>query len=163
MPWHASSGACETVLQHISLKKPVLTEEEGLDRTSHDACTCGRHNGSRRWRCAHEEAVDLDLGILNFMVEHLHATRQDLRCQDTVATTSVGFSNSGWRWHLATGSFFDAIFACVIYTLGRSLVAAKNLYLDLDKLLRRCYAGLHSALLYAGHLWTVCRRHCATR
>jgi hypothetical protein len=79
-PWHASSGACEkTVLQHISFNELVLKEKEGLYRTSHDACTCGRHNGPRRWRCAHDEAVDLHLGILNFMVEHIHATGQDIR------------------------------------------------------------------------------------
>ena len=72
-PWHASSGAFEAVLQHISFDELVLRKKEGLDRSSHDACTCGRYDRPRWYRCAHEEAVDLDLGILNFMVEHLYA------------------------------------------------------------------------------------------
>ena len=125
--WHASSGACETLSLRIPFDELILGKKEGFDRTRHDACTCGWHKRTRRWRCAHEEAVDLDLGILNFMVEHLHATGQDIRSQDTITTASMGFPDTGRRQHMGAGSCFDAVFACVIYTLGRSLVAAKNL------------------------------------
>ena len=162
-PWRASSGTFEAVLQQIPFDKLVLRKKEGLDRSSHDACTCGRHDRPRRSRCAHEEAVDLDLGILNFMVEHLHATRQDICSQDTSITASMGFPDTERRRDLGAGSCFDAIFTCVIYTLGRSLVAAKNLQLDLNELLRRRDANIRSSLLDARRLRTICWWHCAAR
>jgi len=61
------------------------------------------------------------------MVEHLHATGRDIRGQDLVVTASMGSADTIRRQHVATGSFFDAIFTCVIYTLGWFLVAATDL------------------------------------
>ena len=134
--WHSGAAVryvdddlkiCKIVFLQVSSNELVLRKKEGLDRTSHDACSCSRHKPPRRWRCANNEAVDLDLDILDFMVEHIHATRQDICRQDTVAAASMGAPGLLWRQHLVAGSFLDAIFACVIYTLGWSLVFAKNL------------------------------------
>ena len=75
----------------------------------------------------------------------------------------MGFTDTGQGQLLVAGSLFDAVFACVIYTLGRSLVAAKDIQLDLKELLRRCDANLRSSVFDVGRLWTVCGRYCAAR
>jgi hypothetical protein len=105
-------------------------------KESHDACTCEWHNSKRKWRCANEETVDLDLGFLDSLVEHLHATREDLRSKITLVAANMDSSNIHGRRQLGTRSLLDVTFACVIYSLGWSLVATEDLQLDINELLR---------------------------
>jgi hypothetical protein len=127
---------CDIVNPPNPFAKLVLERKESSIKTSYDACTCEWHNSKRDWRCANEEAVDLDLGFLNSLVEHLHATRQDLCSKTTLITADMDFSNMDWRRQLGARSFPDAIPACVIYTLGWTLVTTEDLQLDINELLR---------------------------
>lgn len=147
--WHASiSGRsraisnvdddlkiCETAnpshLSDLCWERRKVATEKG-----HDACACELHQPTRRWRCAFEEAVDLGLGVLNSMVEHLHATRQDLCGQNPVTAASMGSPDPYWRWLLDTRSFRATVSTFVIHTLGWFLVATKDLSLDINELRR---------------------------
>jgi hypothetical protein len=123
------------VFLRIYVKSWYWRKRKAPIKESHHACTCEWHNSKRKWRCANEEAVDLDLGFLNSLVEHLHATREDLRGKTTLITANMGILDMDWKRRLVARSFPDAVFACVIYSLGWSMVATKNLQLDINELL----------------------------
>lgn len=111
-----------------------LLRKEGYGGHDFDACAYSKHDCPGKWRCTNAETVGLDLGFRNLVVEHLYTTWEDFCRQNITLAAILDLSNRRQRREMGSGSAFDAMLAYGVYALDWTLVAAKDLQLDLDEL-----------------------------